>query len=314
MDNAPFAATNLYYRHSGRFSPAGVVKALVLGSLVAIPLGAAYAYIDLYNPVAGWITFIVTGGTGFFMGWIIAGFLKSGKVRNGPLTILITTLVAGLMLLSSWEVWLYAVLRQAGVNQVGLLDIVLRPSLAWEILAAVNARGAWALKDMTPTGLFLDILWLAEAGALLGIPLAFAWRTIHEFPFCEKCNKWCASRDLMNLKPGDAAALRAKLEARDFSALTALGKAQAASMHFWHAYFQGCADCDTTQTLCIDDHALTTDKNGKLHTTKKAIISRLVLSPEDTVAVATAIAMLTPAPAPEPAPDPADPVPEKQDG
>ena len=300
MDNTPFASTNLYYRHSGRFSPGGVVKALVLGTLIAIPVGAIYAYIDLYNPIAGWVTFFVTGGTGFFMGWVIASFLKSGKVRNGALAMVITGFVAGVMLLSSWEVWLYAVLRQAGVNEIGLLDIVFSPRLAWEILVAVNAKGAWALKDMTPTGIFLDLLWLAEAGALLGIPLAFAWHTIQEAPFCEKCNKWCASRDLFNLNVGDKDTLRTKLEARDFAILTALGQSPPTGMHFWHAYFQGCADCDTTQTLCIDDYTVTTDKHGKMQTKKTPVISRLVLSPEDTVAVATAIAALTSPPAPDP--------------
>jgi hypothetical protein len=301
MGDTAFAATGRYYRHSGRFAAGGVAVALGVGGVIGVVLGVVYAYVDLYIPIGGWVTFLITGGTGFLMGWIVSKLLKSGKIRNMAVAMLIAAVVSGVLYVASWEAWLYALLQRAN-QPVSPLDLLTHPGAALELIGEINASGAWTFDNMTPTGIWLGLLWLAEAAALIGIPLKFAWRAVQAAPFCEKCDKWCGTQDLVNLKPGDKEALRGKLEARDFGALAALGKAQASAMHFWHAYFQGCADCDTTQTLCVDDHTLSVDKKGHLQTKKTPLIVRLMLSPEDTVAVATAVAALT-VPAPEVAPE-----------
>jgi hypothetical protein len=292
MDNAAYGSAGRYYRHSGRFAPGGVALALGAGGGGGVVIGVVYAYVDLYIPIGGWVTFLITGGTGFLMGWVIARLLKAGKVRNVPLALLIAALVSGVMYVASWEAWLYGLMVR--VNQpVPLVDLLTHPGAAWELVLDINAVGAWTFDKMTPTGIVLALFWLAEAAALVGIPLGMAGRAVRAAPFCEKCDKWCGTQDLVNLNTGDREALRGKLEAREFGALTALGKSPASAMHFWHVYFQGCAECDTTQTLCVDDYTLSLDKNGKVQTKKKPVVARLMLSPEDTVAVATAIAGLS---------------------
>jgi hypothetical protein len=292
MGDMAFAAAGRYYRHSGRFAAKGAATALGVGGVMGVVTGVAYAYIDLYIPIGGWVTFLITGGTGFFIGWILSKLLKSGKIRNVPVAMVIAVAVSGVMFVSSWEAWLYALLHRSN-QPVTVVELLTHPGAALEVIEEINASGAWTFDNMTPTGIWLGLLWLAEAGALIGLPMAMAWRAIQAAPFCEKCDKWCGTQDLVHLKPGDKVALRGKLEARDFGALAALGKAEDSAMHFWHVYFQGCADCDTTQTLCVDDYALSVDKNGKLRTKKKGLITRLMLSPEDTVAVATAVAGLS---------------------
>jgi hypothetical protein len=226
------------------------------------------------------------------MGWVISAQIKSGKVRNLPLALLITLVAAGLMYVSSWEAWLYGLLGRGG-QQVPLMTFLTNPSATWDLLVAVNEKGAWSFKGSTPTGIVLDLLWLLEAGGLVGIPLGMTWQALHALPFCEACNKWGTARDLVDVNAGDGAAVKRKLESRDFGALTAQGKAPVGSMHFWHVSFQGCADCDTTQTLCVDDIVMSVDKNGKMQMKKTKLVSRLMLAPEDTVAVATAVAALS---------------------
>ncbi len=288
----------LYYRHSGRFSPSGLAMTLVLGSLAAILIGFVYAYIDLYNPIASWITFLITGGTGFALGLVLSKLIKAGRIRNVKLALAIGVFCTGLMFLTAWEVWLYAFLRRADVD-VTLWDIISSPAATWNVLLAINENGAWSLKGSSPvTGIFLWLLWAVEAAILIWIPLKLTKTAVTELPFCERCNKWCTARELIRFNTGDVPKIRSQLEAKDFNSLAALGKAKDAFGSSWRAYFQGCADCDTTQTLCIDQMVITRNKEGKAQVKLTPVVKRLMLSPEDTVAVATMVAMLEAPPPP----------------
>jgi hypothetical protein len=286
-------ASALYYRHSGRFSPQGLGMLIGVGTASAILLGLTYAFIDLWNPIAGYVTFLVTGGTGWVMGIILGKLIQKGKMRNVPLGMGIALLLIFLMYVMSWEFWIYAFLRRAG-EPVSMLDVFLHPAGVWEFIREVNAGGTFSIKGSVPKGIFLTLLWLAEAGALVGIPIAMAWSALHELPFCENCNKWCSTRELITLNAGEKATIRAELEARNFAALTALGKAPGTSQRCWRAFFQGCADCDTTQTLCIEEVSITVDKKGDASTKTTSVLRRLTLTSEDTVAVAMSIAPLMP--------------------
>lgn len=286
----PYNSGTLYYRHSGKISPGGMTIAMVGGSAVAMLLGTVYAYADLYNPLAGWITFLVTGGTGFLMGLLIKKLILSGQIRNVPLALLLSTFLAGMLFVTAWEVWLYALLQRAG-NPVDPL-LLLDPRVVWGLLGLLYDQGAWTFQGTTVSGPALAIIWLAEAGCLLAIPIVMGWRTVKESPFCEHCQRWCGIREILNFNPGDKAKVIARLEQKDFSVLTELGKASPNAMHFWHATFQGCPDCDTTQTLSISDHVMYYDNKRRLQTKRKPVIRQLLLTPEDTVAVATAAAML----------------------
>lgn len=287
-------ASAIYYRHSGRFSPQGLGLLIGVGIASAIILGLVYAFIDLWNPIAGYVTFLVTGGTGWVMGIILGKLIQKGRMRNVPLGMGIVVLLTFLMYVMSWEFWIYALLLRAG-EQVSLLDVFLHPAGVWEFIREINAEGTFSIKGSVPKGIFLTLLWVAEAGALVGIPIAMAWSALHEQPFCEACNKWGSTRELITLNAGEKSTIRAALEARDFASLTALGKASGTSQRYWRTFFQGCADCDTTQTLCIEEVSITIDKKGEASTKTTSVLRRLTLTPEDTVAVAMSIAHLMPA-------------------
>jgi len=285
----PYNSGTLYYRHSGKVSPGGLLIAVFGGSAAALVLGTVYAYVDLYNPIAGWITFLVTGGTGLAMGVLIKKLIKSGKIRNVPLALLLAIYLSGLMLVTAWEAWLFAFMERTG-NHVDFL-MLLNPRVIVAILEFLFDHGAWSIGGTEVTRLPLVIVWLIEAGILMGIPIGMGWHAVREVPFCEKCGKWCVIRVIINFNPGDKKAITPRLEGKDFTALTELGQSSTYAMHFWHASFQGCPDCDTTQTLCVADFVLTRDSKGRLQTKRKPVITQLVLSPEDVVAVATAAAM-----------------------
>ena len=292
-----------YYRHSGRFSTRGVLATLGMGIAAAIVLGAVYALIDLYNPIAGWVTFLVTGGTGFAMAWVMIRGLRAGKIRNVGLVMLLTLVVAGVMYLMSWEVWEYMFIWKAAAAvqapmPFSFWGLLSHPSIAWDILMTVNAKGAWSIGSGPPlTGIMLALVWLAEAAILFGVPFYLVHQAAVEMPFCEQCGHWCKAREVMVLNGPVDAQLRQKLEAKEFTALGTLGKAEPGATRFLRVYFQGCGDCDTTQTLSVERIELTRDKKGKVNRKVVPIVRRLNLTPEETIAVATVAADLERPPA-----------------
>jgi hypothetical protein len=290
MENANFHDGPLYYRHSGKVSPGGLLLAVAGGSAAAVALGAAYAVADLYNPVAGYVTFLLTGGCGWALGTVIGILVKGGKLRNVQLVALLAIGLASLLYVISWDVWLYALLQRGGMD-VSFFRLLLNPGVAWRLIVQIDQTGAWTINGATPSGMILALIWLAEAGLLLGIPVKMALRAVRESPFCEKCNRWCATREILSFRPGDRETVVRRLEARDFAVLEELGKAPKAT-HYWKVAFQGCPDCDTTQTLRITEIKITVDNKGKSVTKTTSVIERLRLAPEETVAIATIAAKL----------------------
>jgi hypothetical protein len=296
LSEATTAMPATYYRHSGLFSPAGALAALAVGSVSAIVLGTLYAYADFYNPIAGWVTFLVTGGTAFLQGAIVGQMLRSGQMRNAALGSLIAFATALLLLLAAWIFWLHILLNRGGVH-VSVADLLASPSRTWHAIVAINAMGAWKIKGTAPTGVILSAIWALEAGMLLYIPVKMARSLITGAPFCETCKKWGNTRDLINVNAGDAASLRRDLEQKDFTSLITRGKARSDSTWYYRVYLQGCPACDNTQTLCVDEVSITRRKDDT-KTRVKPLVSRLLLTPDETVEVATATALLNAVPPP----------------
>jgi hypothetical protein len=294
-----------YYRHSGLFSPLGALAALAVGCVSAIILGAIYAYADFYNPIAGWLTFLITGGSAFAQGAIVGQTLRAGQMRNAALGTLIALVTAVLMLMAAWIFWMHILLNRGGAH-VSIAGLLASPRDTWNAIVAVNALGAWKIKGMAPTGVVLWVIWAIEAGILLYVPIALARSLITGVPFCETCRKWGSTRELMHINAGDAAGLRRDLEAKNFTSLTARGKAEHGSTWYYRLYLQGCPACDNTQTLCVDEVSITRKKD-ETKTKTTTIVNRLMLTPDETVDVATTTAMLNAEPSATenvPSPDP----------
>ena len=85
-----YLSSSIYYRHSGRFDAGRTLITLIAGTVVALVCGGIYAYIVRYMPIVGWITFIITGGTGFALGSAMGKLLQWARVRNTTLGLAIT--------------------------------------------------------------------------------------------------------------------------------------------------------------------------------------------------------------------------------
>jgi len=73
-----------FYKHSGRLGSAPIVVPLV-GIVAGFVLALAYAYADVYIPIAGWISFILT--VGFTAGVGISVSAAAGMAESASLSV-----------------------------------------------------------------------------------------------------------------------------------------------------------------------------------------------------------------------------------
>lgn len=187
------------YQHSGKvgFSPFLLLGA---GIPLMIILSCIYAYITVYNPIAGYITFLILLGYVVANGFLIAFLGKAGKCRSRAF-LLASGFVGGLFsLYFSWLFFIYALMKSAGYEDVGLLDIALNPSAMWSAISSLNETGWFSIKGATPSGIVLWIFWAIEAIAIVLGSLLIAGVSIEDEMFCEKCETWCDVSETKYLK------------------------------------------------------------------------------------------------------------------
>jgi|HubBroStandDraft_4_1064222.scaffolds.fasta_scaffold91277_2 hypothetical protein len=266
-----------YYRHSGRFSPIAVAKALGLGLLVSVPMAFVYSYILVYLPIIGVITFLLTAGFAGVVGYAVGAVMHAGKVRNNMAAMTTAVLVGLFALWAAWVTWVYAILHR-GDADVGLLDLVLQPAGLWQVITIINEKGAWSFKGSTPTGGLLWAMWGLEASLIVGIVVVVA-RAAVSSPFCEGCDRWCEEhKAIAMLGPIRKDALVPRLEQGDYGVLRELRDVSGSS--FTQLDLHQCSQCLTTVALSATAVTFTV-KKGKQQREDKALLAHLLLSPAD---------------------------------
>jgi len=197
------------YQHSGKLGYAPVLLP-VAGIPLLLILALVYAYINVYNPIGGYITFLIILGYAFACGFVIATLLKLSKCRSTTFCYISAAIGAILSLYFAWAFFLYALAHRFGFMEVGALSLLFNPLAVWEIAGEINATGWFSIKGATPSGIFLWILWGIEAVVILFAVLAIAGDGIADEMFCERCETWCDISETKHLKiPEQLAATKA---------------------------------------------------------------------------------------------------------
>ncbi len=294
----------LYYSHSGRFSGSGLAAAIGATVGAGLVLAVLYAYLILYIPLAGFVSFLLAGGFGWGMGLVMAKMLKMGRVRNVALAVG-SAVFAGLVGYAfSWMVWMYAFYHRVDVD-VPFAE-VMNPRVFWDLLTLVNESGAWTVSSTTPTGIALWVIWGLEATIVLGIAAWIPWKEIRDLTFCESCDGWCVSNKKAVVKGVDAMELTTKMEGHDFGYLEKVGAPAGDGMEFCRIELSSCPKCDATHTLTAQSVAVKVNKKGEHSEKKKTVLDRLLLTLKDAQSVRAVCDKLNaPPPAtPEPPPNP----------
>src|SRR6187549_1356813 len=128
------------YQHSGKLGYSPVLLPLA-GIPLLLILACIYGYINVYNPIGGYITFLIVLGYAFACGFVVAALLKFGKARSKTFCLIGGAVGAVLSLYFAWAFFLYALVHRFGVADAGIFEILLSPLASWELITEINKTG-----------------------------------------------------------------------------------------------------------------------------------------------------------------------------
>jgi hypothetical protein len=177
----------------------------------------------------------------------------------------------------------FALYGQAGIP----VAFIARPDVLADLITSIDETGLWYLiDDVKPQGIFLTLIWIAEAVIILGAAIYQCKERMKTQVFCEECLKWGTSRHLATIRAENLGDLQSALQAGNMEALAAATPKRAADTRWAIVDLEGCGSCDTLQTLNLAECTETRTKEGKAVIKVKRLIKRMLLTPEQTVQLA----------------------------
>ena len=243
------------YRHSGKFGIQGPVLALVAAIVLGIPLGLAYAYLIRWCPLV-YVNFLATAGYGFLFG-LIGGFtLRFGKVRNTLIAALSGILVGFIAWYFNWSGHVKAVVE--GAPWINTPDTILN------IMRVLYDQGSWGMRSGgNVTGIPLAIVWVVEAGIMIGLATFATVGFVDDVPFCEKNQCWLdQEKKISTLQNFTDPAHIAALKSGDLAPLAKAQPKEAGSNAFARLILKHSPRTQEFCTVRIENVTTTLDKDG----------------------------------------------------
>ncbi len=278
MHNAASGAC-VYYKHSGRFSIAGVAISLSVGFAAAIVLGYAYGRGSIFIDDERF-AFLVTVAFGAFLG-LIAGYGSIlGRVRNQRVNLCALAAASLVALYVSWSVWVATVLQRFQVETAGWLEYAENPRILWKAIVYINQYGTWSLgKGEATKGAALWTVWIIEAAMVIAIAMATGHEVLRHYAFCERCDSWCRrAKKFILSAPQNTALLKRQLEANDWRSLESLTAGNKNTSHL-EVDLGGCERCRQLHTLTLTYTSITRDKLRRLKVSRTNIVQHLLIGP-----------------------------------
>ncbi len=268
----------MYYKHSGRCTPAGLLLALAAGAASAPILAWAYGS-GLILITDEHFAMFATIAFGALMGLAVGYGSIWGKVRNLPVTIVAAGVMSTIAWYLSWAVWESVVLANDGIIWTSLVK---RPGEVWRMACIINQYGTWGTTANGPAtkGTELWLLWIAEAIGVIGGAILIADEIVKHYTFCERCDGWASGRSKIVLAPPpNVEILKRQLEAKDLRALESRGPGSknAASITL---NLQNCESCRQFHTLTLTSKGVTRNWLRQTRTTTRKVMRNLLITPE----------------------------------
>lgn len=270
---------NQPYTHSGSMGQAPWMVPL-LGGIAALFFGWIYAYICVYSPIAGYISFIFVLGFMFVVGFAVSQFGVVAKCRNPMAMKLLGGLVGSMAMYASWVVFVYALLNRFSEEDpnLSLVGMFFQPAVLWEVVGSINESGWYSIKSFTPTGGVLWFLWGVEAVVVIGGSALMADMMINDKVFCEHCNTWLEEDDPTHLAQPQAVELSSQVKAGNIDALEQLGVLSSDQYPRYDLTTLLCPNCGKTTAFKMDEVTATVDNEGKSSTDSNSVIPLTTIS------------------------------------
>ncbi len=258
------------YRHSGKFNLSAVGLSLGAAAVAALPLGLAYSYFINWVPFI-YLNMLATLAYGFAFGWLTTKVLKAGQVRNTGLAAL-CGLVAGLIALYfEWSGHIHTLFSDA-------------PWFFWpdEIMrgmAYLYEKGSWGMHSGDNiTGIPLALVWVTEAGLIVGLATWLPYAFVKDTPYCEKTRCWLdEEKKIDTLETFTDQAQLAALKTGDIMPIvSARPKADNAAV-FSRLLLKRSPKCPVFCTLRVQNITITIDKKGNVQEKVASLTGDLII-------------------------------------
>lgn len=274
------APAETHYKAPSTVSPLGLVLgglALLVGGLLLAPI---YSYAIVYIPIV-YINLVLTGGFGLIAGLMIAGGLRLGHTHNKG----VSWALVGLGLLFAywmhWAWWFSGLAFRADFDDFTILGML----FPWNLIESVGfvyESGTWSMgsSDEAVSGVFLGVIWLAEAAIFFGAGLFGGAMLIGSGTYCARCKAWCKEIPATLLQADPTGDLTSQVDRQNWSALMRPAPSSGSSM--WHeAHIHRCEGCGETNTVTLKDVTVSHDKKGNEQRKDKVVVDRVYISGAD---------------------------------
>lgn len=272
------------------YEPSGQLGiGLVLIPAVAFPLtllfALAYAYADVYCPIAGWVTALIVAAYVFALGALVGQVGTWAKVRSEGFMALAGVATGLLGLYAAWAAFEVAVFNRGSTDEkLSYVVVLLSPGGMWGFARAIAQEGWYSIGGATPSGLALWLLWGIEALVIvLGTAaIAGGWHSDHVF--CEPCDRWCDDAETtphLALPEGGVEAIAPAVEGRadGVTVLEGLAPIAADAPSLLKVDLKRCPTCEQTFAVRLRLVTNGVDEKGNKRTETKDLSKRLLVEP-----------------------------------
>jgi len=246
------------YRHSGNYSAAGLLVAVLVAGALAAALSPIYALALYFIPLA-FINCFVTFAYGLALGSGTGYGFRLGKVRSTGLAIIAALVIGVIADYFGWVAWFLVAKHR----------FLWQPSDLISVFRILAEKGSWSIGGSIPTGALLYVIWAAELLAIAVFSALAAHQSLDQQVFCESCHDWLPKPKtigpLAPIQPGQTAHVSADL----IKSLQPITNTPVAT-------FVELRSCNKCQRFSVYTVTLTTTSIGKdgKRSTQRAVLVR----------------------------------------
>lgn len=175
---------------SGNFTLAGLTIAVGLSAVITTLAAYLYALLVTFIPFI-YLNALITGTFGLIIGYTVVYTSRISLIRNGKVRFSIGLIFSFVGVFVQWMVylffWVTGKIPLQETIQEGLF--ILDPVVLKNLLLDLYTYGSWSIFGITVNGVFLLLIWIAEAVIIIGAPLLILLK--HPIsPFSEKLTRW----------------------------------------------------------------------------------------------------------------------------
>lgn len=248
---------------SGRSGQAWLLP--VVGIAAAAASAFVYAWINVYSPVAGYISllFVALLAAGAAVPVAFAG--RWLKVRS-VLQLRIAGVVGGVAAIYfAWAFFAWVmILKTDPDNAPSAWQWVQAPAAIWAFANLVAEEGWYSIGHaLTPSGIVLWLFWAVEAAIVLGAGWLIAPRWILGRGFCEDCDAWMADEQTV-MVPADEGGLPTAVREHGLPGIQEVRPPSGRAARWLSLGRQRCPVCKQAAVYRVDDvRVVKTEKGTK---------------------------------------------------